>query len=263
MLRLEARIPFYSAASNAYFNRTINYLMSPGGDLTDRLRANLALQGILLQSTDTANPFIQVFKITNTSTNPLVQFGGLFVNPGNNWVIQFTGWIDSTTPLPQGQIQNGWTTAIVNSLRDVGLQMSDAEIRAAMNANASWPLPGGFSKYAPERLRTASGAPNFAPLGAPDSATSWLNNADARLNFVQPNTNTNQGNGPYPQPNTNTNTNTNQGNGPYPQPGQTQPGQTQPGQFQQPQKTSPLVPLLIVAGLAGGIWYVTKGQNEE
>lgn len=239
MLRLEARVPFTSSAAETFFGRSAsNYLMEPGG-LTQAMRSQLVAAGVPLERTDVANPFIQVFKRS-----------GIF---SNTWIVQYTGWIDGSSPLPLGDIQNRWTNAIVQSMVQSGLAMSAADIRASIDQ--------GFSKYAPERLRTPSGAPNFAPLDNPgNGAVSWFSNSGATGQFI----------GPQPLPNPNNHeTNGNNGNtGNPPAPNTTGGGTTYPLPQPQPQQpasrtTSPIVPLLVFGVVIGGIIYLGNRESQE
>lgn len=225
-----------------YFGRSdANYLILPGG-LTDTLRAQLANAGIRMQATDVANPCIQVFK------SPYAIPGGT-----DNWIIQYTGWIDSATPLDLHTLQDRWTTAIVLSMIQSGVQLSDQQIRTAINNDSV----GGASRYATERLRTASGAPNFSPMPPPSGASSWFNNQGAIGAF----TNTNNGNGNTGSGGNNGNGNTGGGNGNTGSNGNNG-NNSNPGsqQNQQQSKSSVVVPAILVASAVAAALYI---QNKN
>ena len=180
MLRLETRVPFIltgisplSGAQresiNNYFRRSSNYLLAAGG-LTESIRSQIASSGIKLQATDVANPFIQVFRGHNAIGH-------------DDWIIQYTAWVDSTTPLDLHAIQDRWTTAVVRSMIQAGVSLSESELRRAIDDDRH----GGTSRYATERLRTASGAPNFSPMPPPNNAALVFGNEGASGAFVLPN----------------------------------------------------------------------------
>lgn len=254
MLRLETRVPFILTgispltgaereSINNYFGRSSNYLLSPGG-LTETIRSQLASSGIKLQATDVANPFIQVFRGSNAIGH-------------DDWIVQYTGWIDSTTPLDLHAIQNRWTTAVVQSMIQSGISLSESEIRRAIDDD----YHGGTSRFATERLRTASGAPNFSPMPPPSRASLVFGNEGASGAFVNTGGAGNTGSGGSSNANTgNGGGNTNTGGG------------GSAGNGNQPQnhgsdnesKTNIAIPAMaLVAAIAAALYIKTKDNSDS